>query len=124
MRTDPISPKGEIPTQSRDSGRPRMRCGSELRQRMRSGNLDHSFQDFSVERRHRILWRMGQQDTFTLSGDYEHRVLEVLRVAQHQVRLAQAGAAPRMQAALIGLEDALSDQIAWLENAAAGDEAD
>jgi hypothetical protein len=67
---------------------------------------------------------MGQQDTFTLSGDYEHRVLEVLRVAQHQVRLAQAGAAPRMQAALIGLEDALSDQIAWLENAAADDEAD
>jgi hypothetical protein len=35
--------------------------------------------------------------TFTLSGDYEHRVLEVLRVAQHQVRLAQGDAAPRMQ---------------------------
>ena len=62
---------------------------------------------------------------FTLSGDYEHRVLEVLRVAQHQVRLAQAGAAPpRMQDALVGLEDALSDQIAWLENAAEDDKAD
>ena len=62
--------------------------------------------------------------TFTLSGDYEHRVLEVLRVAQHQVRLAQGGAAPRMQDALVGLEDALSDQIAWLENAAEADKAD
>jgi hypothetical protein len=50
--------------------------------------------------------------TFTLSGDYEHRVLEALKVAQHQVRLAQGGAAPRMQDALVGLEDALSDQIA------------
>ena len=51
----------------------------------------------------------------TLTGDYENRVLEALKVAQHQARLAQAGAAPRMQDALVGLEDALSDQIAWLE---------
>ena len=57
-------------------------------------------------------------DTFTLTGDPENRVLEALRVAQHQVRLAQGGAAPRMQDALAALEDALSDQIAWLENAA------
>jgi hypothetical protein len=63
-------------------------------------------------------------DTFTLTGDYENRVLEALRVAQHQVRLAQAQAAPRMQDALVGLDDALSDQIAWLENAAADDKAD
>jgi hypothetical protein len=51
-------------------------------------------------------------DTFTLSGDDEHRVLEVLKVAKHQVRVAQGGAAPRMQDALVGLENALSDQIA------------
>ena len=62
--------------------------------------------------------------TFTLNGDYENRVLEALKVAQHQVRLAQGGAAPRMQDALVGLEDALSDQIAWLENAAEDDRAD
>jgi len=62
--------------------------------------------------------------TFTLTGDYENRVLEALRVAQHQVRLAQGGAARRMQYALAGLEDALSDQIAWLENAAEDDMAD
>jgi len=61
--------------------------------------------------------------TFTLSGDYGQRVLEVLRVAQHQVRLAQGDAAPRMQEALVGLEDALSDQMAWLENAAEDDKA-
>jgi hypothetical protein len=63
-------------------------------------------------------------DTFTLSGDYENRVLEALRVAQQQVGLAQPEAAPRMQSALVGLEDALSDQIAWLENAAEDDKAD
>jgi hypothetical protein len=63
-------------------------------------------------------------DTFTLSGDYEHRVLEVLKVAKRQARLAQGGAAPRMQDALVGLEDALSDQISWLENAAEDDKAD
>jgi hypothetical protein len=63
-------------------------------------------------------------DTFTLTGAYENRVLEALRVAQHQVRLAQAQAAPRMLSALVGLEDALSDQIAWLENAAEDDKAD
>jgi hypothetical protein len=63
-------------------------------------------------------------DTFTLSGNYENRVLEALKVAQHQVRLAQPEAAPRMQDALVGLDDALSDQIAWLENAAADEKAD
>ena len=62
--------------------------------------------------------------TFTLSGDYEHRVLEVLKVAKHQERLAQGGAAPRMQDGLVGLEDAFSEQIAWLENAAEDDKAD
>jgi hypothetical protein len=67
---------------------------------------------------------MPDQDTFILSGDYDNRVLEVLKVAQHQVRLAQGAAAPRMQDALVGLEDALSDQIAWLENAAEDDNAD
>jgi hypothetical protein len=63
-------------------------------------------------------------DTFTLSGTYEQRVLEALRIAQHQARRAQASAAARMQDALVGLEDALSDQIAWLENAAEDDKAD
>jgi hypothetical protein len=70
-----------------------------------------------------MMQRKAVPATFTLSGDQDQRALDVLRVAQHQVRLAQAGAAPRMQVALIGLEDALSDQIAWLENAAEDDKA-
>src|SRR3954471_10389192 len=61
--------------------------------------------------------------TFTLTGDHENRVLEALKVAQHQVRLAQGAAVPRMLDALVGLEDALSDQIARLENAAEDDQA-
>jgi hypothetical protein len=65
----------------------------------------------------------GVPATFALWGDYENRVLEALRVAKHQVRLAQPEAAPRMRDALVGLEDALSDQIAWLENAAQDDKA-
>ena len=57
---------------------------------------------------------MADPDTFTLSGDYENRVLEALRVTQHQVRLAQAQAAPRMQDALVGLEDALErERQSW-----------
>lgn len=66
----------------------------------------------------------NRTDTCTLTGDYENRVLEALKVAQHQVRLAQATARPRMEDALVGLEEALSDQIAWLENAAEDDKAD
>ena len=62
--------------------------------------------------------------TFIFSDDYENGVLQALRVAQHQVRLAQSGAAPRMQEALVSLEDALSDQLAWLENATQDDKAD
>src|ERR1700741_4277163 len=82
-----------------------------------------SFSPFSTAAALRILSIMADPDTFTLSGDYENRVLEALRVAQHQVRLAQGGAAPRMYDALVGLEDALSDQIAWLENAGKDDKA-
>ena len=63
-------------------------------------------------------------DTFTLSGDYENRVAQLLRLTQHQARIAQAAAAPRMQDALTELEDALSDQIAALDRAADDDKAD
>ena len=56
-----------------------------------------------------------------LSADHENRVLKVLRVAKHQVPLAQTRVGPRRRDALVGIEDALSDQIAWLENAADGE---
>ena len=63
-------------------------------------------------------------DTFTLSGDHESRVAQLLRIAQHQARVAQVAAAPRMQDALADLEDTLSDQLAALNNAAEDDKAD
>ena len=64
------------------------------------------------------------RDTFTLSGDDESRLAQLLELARQQARVSQGAAAPRMQDALVGLEDALSDQIAWLENAAEDDKAD
>lgn len=64
------------------------------------------------------------RDTFTLSGDDKSRLTQLLELARHQARVAQTAAAPRMQDALVGLEDALSNQIAWLENAAEDDKAD
>ena len=63
-------------------------------------------------------------NTFTLSGDDESRLVQLLELARHQARVAQATAAPRMQDALTALEDALADQIAALANAAEDNKAD
>ena len=68
--------------------------------------------------------RTDVPDTFTLSGDHEVRVLQALRLAQRQVRLAQGGASPHVQDALVELEDALSDHIAALGHAAEDDKAE
>lgn len=67
---------------------------------------------------------MPASDTITLAGDYESRIAELLRITQHQARLAQGNAGPRMQDALADLQDALSDQIAALDNAAEDDKVD
>jgi hypothetical protein len=67
---------------------------------------------------------MADQTTFTLSGDRENRVAQLLRLAQHEARSAQATATPRLQDALVDLEDALSDQLALLSDAADDDRAD
>ena len=63
-------------------------------------------------------------DTFTLSGDHESRVAQLLRIVQHQARVAQVAAAPRMQDALADLENTLADQLAVLAYAAEYDKAD
>ena len=68
--------------------------------------------------------RNSVPDTFTLSGDDETRLVQLLELARHQARVPQTAAAPRMQDALTELEDALSDHIAELANAAADDKAD
>jgi hypothetical protein len=63
-------------------------------------------------------------DTFALSGDNISRIVQLLRLAQCHARLDQATIGPRLQDALTDLEDALSDQIAALDNAAQDDLAD
>ena len=63
-------------------------------------------------------------DTFTLSGDYEQRLVQVLEIARHLARVAQGPAYPRMQDALAELEDALSDHLAAIEAAADDDKTD
>ncbi len=63
-------------------------------------------------------------DTFTLSGDNISRITQLLRLAQRHARLDQVMVGPRLQDALTELEDALSDQIAALDNAAQDDLAD
>jgi hypothetical protein len=68
--------------------------------------------------------RNSVPDTFTLSGDSENRVAQLLRLVQHQARIAQSTAAPRMQDALAELEDAISDHLAALATAENDDKAD
>jgi hypothetical protein len=63
-------------------------------------------------------------DTFTLSGDYEQRLVQVLEIARHLARVAQGPAYPHMQDALAELEDVLSDHLAAIETAADDDKAD
>ena len=64
------------------------------------------------------------ENTFTVSGDYEERVAQLLRLTQQLARLAQPSAAPHLHDALVELEDALSDHLAALDNAAEDDKAD
>jgi hypothetical protein len=68
--------------------------------------------------------RTSVPDTFTLSGDNERRLVQLLELARHQARVAQTAAAPRMQDALTDIEDALGDHLAALTNAAEDDKAD
>ena len=63
-------------------------------------------------------------DTFTLSGDYQQRLVQVLEIARHLTRVAQGPAYRHMQDALAALEDALSDHLAAIETAADDDKAD
>ena len=55
-------------------------------------------------------------NTFTLSGDYEQRLVQVLEIARHLARVAQGPAYRHMQDALAELEDALSDHLAAIDD--------
>jgi len=63
-------------------------------------------------------------DMFTLSGDHEQRLVQVLKIARHLARVAQGPADRHMQDALAALEDALADHLAAIETAADDDKAD
>jgi hypothetical protein len=60
-------------------------------------------------------------DTFTLAGDYEQRLVQVLEIARHLARVAQGPADRHMQDALAQLEDTLTDHLAAIETAADDD---
>jgi hypothetical protein len=62
--------------------------------------------------------------TFTLAGDYEQRLVQVLEIARHLARIAQVPADRHMQDTLAALEDALSDHLAAIETAADDDKTD
>jgi len=66
----------------------------------------------------------GVPETFTLSGDHDTPVAQLLRITQQYARVAQAGATPRVQEALTEIEDAIADQLAALDKAAEDDWAD
>jgi hypothetical protein len=68
--------------------------------------------------------RNSVPDTFTLVGDYESRVTQLLDLARQQARLAKGIAAPRMHDALTELDCILEDQLAALANAIDDDKAD
>ena len=69
-------------------------------------------------------YRAQVPDTFTLSGDYEQRLVQVLKIARHLARVAQGPADRHMQDALAELEDAISDHLAAIETAADDDRTD
>ena len=69
-------------------------------------------------------YRTQVPDSFTLSGDYEQRLVQVLEIARHFARVAQGPAYRHMQDALAELEDALSDHLAAIETAADDDKTD
>jgi hypothetical protein len=63
-------------------------------------------------------------NTFTLAGDYESSVTQLLDLARQRVRLAKGLAAPRMHDALTELDYVLEDQLAALANAIDDERAD
>ena len=105
-----------------------MICGYVLTLRLSNAVNVHPAVPFSIRVLARILLVMGIHqsvpDTFTLSGDNVSRIIQLLRLAQRHARLDQVMVGPHLQNALTDLEDALSDQIAALDNAAQDDLAD
>jgi hypothetical protein len=105
-----------------------MICGYVLTLRLRCGQRPSCYTPFLFVRPREFSSVMGIHqsvpDTFTLSGDNVSRITQLLRLAQRHARLDQVMVGPHLQDALTDLEDALSDQIAALDNAIQDDLAD
>jgi hypothetical protein len=105
-----------------------MICGYVLTLRLSNAANVHPAAPFSICLPARIIPVMGIHqsvpDTFTLSGDNISRIIQLLRLAQRHAQLDQVIVGPHLQDALTNLEDALSDQIVALDNAALDDLAD
>jgi hypothetical protein len=63
-------------------------------------------------------------DTFTLSGERINRLKQALRVAEHQVHVAQGGYGRHVEDALADIEEAITDHLARIENALDDDSAE
>jgi hypothetical protein len=105
-----------------------MICGCVLTLCLSNALHNHFVHPFSIRVAAKIFPVMGTHqsvpDTFTLSGDNISRITQLLRLAQRHARLDQVMVGPHLQDALTELEDALSDHIAGLDNAAQDDLAD
>jgi hypothetical protein len=64
------------------------------------------------------------EDTFALTGNWDDRVVQLLRMARHYARLAQLGARPNKLDALTELDGVVTDQLAVLNNADEDDKSD
>lgn len=70
---------------------------------------------------------MGMEDRIALTGDWDDRVVQLLRMARHYARVAQTSARPHRrhkEDVLFELDGVLTDQIAALGNADEDDKAD
>ena len=64
-------------------------------------------------------------NTFTLTGERVHRLLQALKVARHQTHLAQSGDYGRhVEDALAEIEETINDHLARIENALDDDKAE
>ena len=72
----------------------------------------------------RMALRNSAPNTFTLVGDHESPVAQLLELARQQTRVAKALAAPRTREALTELGYILEDQVGALANATDDDKAD
>ncbi len=67
---------------------------------------------------------MEMEDNIALTGNWDDRVVQLLRMARHFARLAQRDARSHKLETLYELDDLLTDQLAALGNADEDDKAD